>query len=96
MPLYQPALAGAPPEEGNWNYLGRFLFQTRLYHLGGSFQTPLYHLHPCRRAFVAMTPLATPYLSCQERQSSMTPTKPSSQETIGTEAKAPWVTLPRA
>ena len=52
-------------------------------HLGGSFQTP-------------MTPPATPHLSCQERQSSMTPTKPSSQETIGTEAKAPWVTLPRA
>ena len=24
--------------------------QTRLYHLGGLFQTPLYHLHPCRRA----------------------------------------------
>ena len=30
-PLYHPALAGTPPEEGNWNYLGR-LFQTRLYH----------------------------------------------------------------
>ena len=29
--LYHPALAGAPSEEGNWN------------HLGGSFQTPLYH-----------------------------------------------------
>ena len=29
--LYHPALAGAPPEEGNWNYLG------------GLFQTPLYH-----------------------------------------------------
>ena len=28
--LYHPALAGTPPEEGNWNYLG--LFQTRLYH----------------------------------------------------------------
>ena len=52
--------------------------------------------HPCRRAFAAMTPPATPHLSCQERQSSMTPMKPSSQETIGTEAKAPWVTLPRA
>ena len=37
-PLYHPALAGTPPEEGNWNYLG------------GSFQTPLYHLHSCRRA----------------------------------------------
>ena len=36
--LYHPALAGTPPEEGNWN------------HLGGLFQTPLYHLHPCRRA----------------------------------------------
>ena len=24
--------------------------QTRLYPLGGLFQTPLYHLHPCRRA----------------------------------------------
>ena len=36
--LYHPALAGAPPEEGNWN------------HLGGLFPTPLYHLHPCRRA----------------------------------------------
>ena len=36
--LYHPALAGAPPEEGNWN------------HLGGLFLTPLYHLHPCRRA----------------------------------------------
>ena len=32
--LYHPALAGAPPEEGNWN------------HPGGSFQAPLYHLHP--------------------------------------------------
>ena len=29
--LYHPALAGTPPEEGNWNYLG------------GLFQTPLYH-----------------------------------------------------
>ena len=29
--LYHPALAGTPPEEGNWN------------HLGGLFQTPLYH-----------------------------------------------------
>ena len=29
--LYHPALAGTPPEEGNWNPLG------------GSFQTPLYH-----------------------------------------------------
>ena len=29
--LYHPALAGTPPEEGNWNHLGR-LFQTRLYH----------------------------------------------------------------
>ena len=79
---YHPALAGTPPEEGNWNHLGR-LFLAWLYHLGGSFQTP-------------MTPPATPHLSCQERQSSMTPTKPSSQETMGTEAKAPWVTLPRA
>ena len=35
--LYHPALAGTPPEEGNWNYLG------------GLFPTPLY-LHPCRRA----------------------------------------------
>ena len=26
------------------------LFPTRLYHLGGLFLTPLYHLHPCRRA----------------------------------------------
>ena len=63
--LYHPALAGTPPEEGNWNYLGG-LFQTPLYHpalagtppeeenwnyLGGLFQTPLYHLHPCRRGF---------------------------------------------
>ena len=40
--LYHPALAGTPPEEGNWNHLGR-LFQTRLY-----------QLHPCRRAFAAM------------------------------------------
>ena len=46
--LYHPALAGTPPEEGNWNPLGG-LFPTLLYHLGGSFQTPLYHLHPCRR-----------------------------------------------
>ena len=30
-PLYHPALAGTPPEEGNWN------------HLGGLFQAPLYH-----------------------------------------------------
>ena len=29
--LYHPALAGTPPEEGNWNPLG------------GSFPTPLYH-----------------------------------------------------
>ena len=29
--LYHPALAGTPPEEGNWNHLGG-LFQTRLYH----------------------------------------------------------------
>ena len=36
-PLYHPALAGTPPEEGNWN------------HFGGLFQTPLYRLHPCRR-----------------------------------------------
>ena len=36
--LYHPALAGTPPEEGNWN------------HLGGLFPTRLYHLHPCRRA----------------------------------------------
>ena len=28
--LYHPALAGTPPEEGNWN------------HLGGLFPTPLY------------------------------------------------------
>ena len=35
--LYHPALAGTPPEEGNWN------------HLDGLFPTPLYHLHPCRR-----------------------------------------------
>ena len=46
--LYHPALAGAPPEEGNWNPLGG-LFPTPLYHLGGLFPTPLYHLHPCRR-----------------------------------------------
>ena len=31
MPLYHPALAGTPPEEGNWN------------HLGGLFPTPLYY-----------------------------------------------------
>ena len=36
--LYHPALAGTPPEEGNWNPLG------------GLFPTPLYHLHPFRRA----------------------------------------------
>ena len=42
--LYHPALAGTPPEEGNWN------------HLGGcsrpacSRQARLYRLHPCRRA----------------------------------------------
>ena len=29
--LYHPALAGTPPEEGNWHYLG------------GLFPTPLYH-----------------------------------------------------
>ena len=38
-PLYHPALAGTPPEEGNWH------------HLGGLFQTSLYHLRPCRRGF---------------------------------------------
>ena len=27
--LYHPALAGTPPEEGNWNYLGG-LFPVRL------------------------------------------------------------------
>ena len=64
--LYHPALAGTPPEEGNWNHLdGLFMDRmscmrregrmpvaapTPLYHLGGLFQTPLYHLHPCRRA----------------------------------------------
>ena len=37
--LYHPALAGAPPEEGNWNYLG------------GLFQTPLYRLHPSPLSF---------------------------------------------
>ena len=57
--LYHPALAGTPPEEGNWNPLGGLfparlyhlggLFPTPLYHLGGLFPTPLYHLHPCRR-----------------------------------------------
>ena len=40
--LYHPALAGTPPEEGNWN------------HLGGLFPTPLYHLHPCRRERAAV------------------------------------------
>ena len=69
-PLYHPALAGTPPEEGNWNYLGR-LFQTPLYHpalagappeegnwhyLGGLFQTRLYPLHPCRRASMRACP----------------------------------------
>ena len=29
--LYHPALAGTPPEEGNWNHLGG-LFPTLLYH----------------------------------------------------------------
>ena len=29
--FYHPALAGTPPEEGNWNYFG------------GLFPTPLYH-----------------------------------------------------
>ena len=47
--LYHPALAGTPPEEGNWNYLGR-LFQVPLCHFGGLFPTLLYHLYPCRRA----------------------------------------------
>ena len=28
---YHPALAGAPPEEGNWNHFGG-LFLTSLYH----------------------------------------------------------------
>ena len=46
--FYHPALAGTPPEEGNWNYLGG-LFPTLLYHLGRSFQARLYRLHPCRR-----------------------------------------------
>ena len=52
--FYHPALSGTPPrpsfqtrlyhphpcgrEEGNWN------------HLGGLVPTPLYQLHPCRRA----------------------------------------------
>ena len=44
-PLYHPALAGTPPEEGNWN------------HLGGLFQTPLYRLHPCRRTSPRACPL---------------------------------------
>ena len=30
--LYHPALAGTPPEEGNWNHPDG-LFPTRLYHL---------------------------------------------------------------
>ena len=29
--IYHPALAGTPPEEGNWNHFGG-LFPTRLYH----------------------------------------------------------------
>ena len=37
--LYHPALAGTPPEEGNWNYLG------------GSFQAPLYRLRPSPLSF---------------------------------------------
>ena len=37
-PFYHPALAGTPPEEGNWK------------HLGGLFPTPFYHLHLFRRA----------------------------------------------
>ena len=32
------------------HWIPRPSFQTRLYHLGGLFLTPLYHLHPCRRA----------------------------------------------
>ena len=27
--LYHPALAGTPPEEGNWNHLGRAGMTTR-------------------------------------------------------------------
>ena len=38
----------------SWIHPGR-LFQMRLYHLGGLFLTPLYHLHPCRQAFAGMT-----------------------------------------
>ena len=32
---YHPALAGTPPEEGNWNHLGR-LFQTCLLQAGAA------------------------------------------------------------
>ena len=34
-PLYHPALAGTPPEEGNWNHLGG-LFPTCLQQAGAT------------------------------------------------------------
>ena len=51
--LYHPALAGTPPEEGNWNHLGG-LFQTCLSRQTGRHRFTTYvipakaRLHGCR------------------------------------------------
>ena len=41
-PLYHPALAGAPPEEGNWNYLGGCSRRRSTTYIPVG-------VHPCRR-----------------------------------------------
>ena len=44
--LYHPALAGTPPEEGNWNYFGlagASPEEGNWNYLGGLFPTRLYH-----------------------------------------------------
>ena len=47
--LFKPLDSGLRRND-NEGWIPRPSFQTWLCHLGGSFQTPLYHLHPCRRA----------------------------------------------
>ena len=62
-PAANPTVATSEKKPGSWDWLSKLIshpgpaswiprpsFQTRLYHLGGLFPTPLYHLHPCRRA----------------------------------------------
>ena len=46
-PLYHPALAGAPPEEGNWNYLGGYSRRRSTTYIPVG-------VHPCRREHAAV------------------------------------------